>query len=161
MADQDEQQSTTELPNEAAQKRIVELRRQIEDDNYRYYVLDDPALTDAEYDARFQELRALEAQHPKLITPDSPTQRVSSTVQSDFAKIKNDVRQNSNFKILKIGCLSSIALILFLTCAFLIIIYIDHNPSLLEPFPDYPNKISFNYAKALPNTAGSFSCGYL
>lgn len=83
-----ENQNTTA---EEAQKRIAELRQQIEYDNYRYYVLDDPISTDAEYDARFRELRALEGQFPEFVTPDSPTQRVGSEVQSDFAKVVHTV----------------------------------------------------------------------
>ncbi len=58
-------------------KRADELRRQLAALNYRYYVLDDPEVPDAEYDRLMQELRALEAAHPEIITPDSPTQRVS------------------------------------------------------------------------------------
>ncbi len=76
---------------EAAQRRIAELRQQIEYDNYRYYVLDDPTSTDVEYDLRFRELKALESEHPELVTPDSPTQRVGTTVQSDFAKVTHAV----------------------------------------------------------------------
>ena len=58
------------------QRRAAELRRQIEHHNHRYYVLDDPEISDADYDAMLTELRELEAQNPDLVTPDSPTQRV-------------------------------------------------------------------------------------
>jgi DNA ligase (NAD+) len=57
-------------------ERAAELRRTIEHHNHRYYVLDDPDVGDDEYDALMTELRALEAEHPELLTPDSPTQRV-------------------------------------------------------------------------------------
>lgn len=58
--------------------RIEELRAQINEHNYRYYVLDDPVISDAEFDALMRELIALEEAHPELITPDSPTQRVGA-----------------------------------------------------------------------------------
>src|SRR5262249_2574643 len=57
--------------------RHAELVHEIEAANYRYYVLDDPALTDAQFDALLRELRAIEAEHPELMTPLSPTQRVA------------------------------------------------------------------------------------
>jgi len=56
--------------------RIAQLRAEIEQHNYRYYVLDDPSIPDAEFDKLFRELQKLEAQHPELLTADSPTQRV-------------------------------------------------------------------------------------
>ena len=59
-----------------AKLRVEELRSQIAFHDYRYFVLDDPEISDAEYDALMRELRALEEAHPQLITPDSPTQRV-------------------------------------------------------------------------------------
>jgi DNA ligase (NAD+) len=65
--------------------RIEELRSQIEEANYRYFVLDDPAITDAEYDALMRELKALEERHPELRTPDSPTQRVGAPALERFA----------------------------------------------------------------------------
>ncbi len=68
-------------------QRITELRALIRRYDYHYYVLDDPLVSDAEYDALMAELRALEAAHPELITPDSPTQRVSGTPASQFAKV--------------------------------------------------------------------------
>lgn len=58
--------------------RVAELRRRIEEANYQYYVLDNPTLTDAEYDHLMQELRRIEEEHPELQTPDSPTQRVGA-----------------------------------------------------------------------------------
>ena len=70
-----------------AQERAAELRAQLQEQNYRYYVLDDPAIPDAEYDRLFQELETLEAAYPALITPDSPTQRVGSTPLAAFAPV--------------------------------------------------------------------------
>jgi DNA ligase (NAD+) len=77
-------------PNEV-QQRIEELRHQIEYHNYRYYVLDDPQVTDAEYDALYRELKRLEEEHPEFISPDSPTQRVGVGVVTDFAKVVHEV----------------------------------------------------------------------
>jgi DNA ligase (NAD+) len=68
-------------------KRIAQLRAEIEQHNHRYYVLDDPSIPDAEYDKLFRELQALEAQHPELVTPDSPTQRVGGVPLKAFAEV--------------------------------------------------------------------------
>jgi DNA ligase (NAD+) len=65
--------------------RADELRAQIEEANYRYYVLDDPQITDAEFDAFLRELVELERKHPELQTPDSPTQRVGAIASQRFA----------------------------------------------------------------------------
>jgi NAD-dependent DNA ligase adenylation domain len=65
-------------PEQLPQARAAALRRQIEAANYAYYVLDSPSLADGEYDRLMQELRALEAAHPELVTPESPTQRVGA-----------------------------------------------------------------------------------
>ena len=62
--------------NQEAQARVLELRSLIERANRQYYELDQPEITDAEYDALFRELVDLETQYPELITPDSPSQRV-------------------------------------------------------------------------------------
>jgi len=64
---------------------VDELRAEIDEANYRYYVLDDPAITDAEFDALLRELIELENEHPKLRTPDSPTQRVGAAASERFA----------------------------------------------------------------------------
>jgi len=69
--------------------RAVELRRLLNEHNYRYHVLTAPVITDAEYDALYHELKAIEAEHPELITPDSPTQRVGSDLQSDLPKVRH------------------------------------------------------------------------
>ena len=65
-------------------KRVRELRTQIDDANYRYHVLDDPQISDADYDALLRELLDLELAHPELLTLDSPTQRVGGTPSSGF-----------------------------------------------------------------------------
>jgi DNA ligase (NAD+) len=67
--------------------RAEELRRQIEDHNHRYYVLDAPIIPDAEYDKLFRELAELEAAHPELVTPDSPTQRVGGAPLDEFPQV--------------------------------------------------------------------------
>jgi DNA ligase (NAD+) len=69
--------------------RIAQLRAEIEQHNYRYYVLDDPSISDAEFDQLFRELQTLEAQHPELLTPDSPTQRVGVTPVKSFAEVQH------------------------------------------------------------------------
>ena len=74
-----------------AARRIAELRELIGQHDYRYYVLDDPSVTDAEYDRLMLELRELETQHPDLLTADSPTQRVSGKVAAGFAEVKHGV----------------------------------------------------------------------
>jgi DNA ligase (NAD+) len=75
----------------AVARRVAELRQQIERANYAYYVLDNPIVTDAEYDAWMAELRALEAAHPELITPDSPTQRVAGAPAERFGTVTHAV----------------------------------------------------------------------
>jgi len=67
--------------------RVQELREAIKKHDYRYYVLDDPAITDAEYDRLLTELLAWEEQFPELVTPDSPTLRVSGAVRSGFTTL--------------------------------------------------------------------------
>ncbi len=69
--------------------RSAELRRALERHNYRYYVLDDPEIGDDEYDALMDELRALEREHPELISPDSPTQRVGAEPVSELLKVRH------------------------------------------------------------------------
>ena len=74
-----------------AAARAAELRAQLAQHDYRYYVLDDPEVPDAEYDRLMRELRSLEAADPTLITPDSPTQRVSGTPSSAFGEVVHRV----------------------------------------------------------------------
>ena len=71
--------------------RVTALRREIERHNYAYYVLDEPTIPDAEYDRLFRELQALEAEHPELVTPDSPTQRVGGKPLDTFPKVRHAV----------------------------------------------------------------------
>jgi len=74
-------------PQESARARAEELRRQLEHHNRMYYVLDEPQVTDAEYDALFRELQAIEGQYPELVTPASPTQRVGGAALDKFAPL--------------------------------------------------------------------------
>ena len=75
----------------AANTRILELRAELDQHNYRYHVLDEPSIPDAEYDRLFHELKALEAEHPELVTADSPTQRVGSAALSAFTQVRHEV----------------------------------------------------------------------
>ena len=72
-------------------KRIQELRDLIHYHNYRYYVLDDPEISDAEYDRLMRELMELEKEHPELITPDSPTQRVGAPPLEAFETVEHAI----------------------------------------------------------------------
>ncbi len=72
-------------------ERARQLREQIEAHSYAYYVRDEPLITDAEFDALFRELEALERAHPELVTTDSPTQRVGAPVQSGLATVTHSV----------------------------------------------------------------------
>jgi len=71
------------------EKRAQKLRQEIERHNRLYYVEDAPSITDAEYDKLFGELQALEAEHPNLVTPDSPTQRVGGTPLPHFDEVRH------------------------------------------------------------------------
>jgi DNA ligase (NAD+) len=71
--------------------RVRALREEIERHNYNYYVLDAPTIPDAEYDRLFRELLALEAQHPELVTPDSPTRRVGAPPLPEFRPVTHRV----------------------------------------------------------------------
>jgi DNA ligase (NAD+) len=77
------------LSSTAPEKRAAELRRVIEHHNHRYYVLDDPEVSDAEYDDLLNELRDAEAEHPELRTPDSPTQRVGGRPLDKFVQVRH------------------------------------------------------------------------
>ena len=72
-------------------RRAAELRALLQHHGHRYHVLDDPQIPDAEYDRLFHELQALEAAHPALLTPDSPTQRVGGRVLDGFAAVRHVV----------------------------------------------------------------------
>jgi DNA ligase (NAD+) len=71
--------------------RAAALRREIEQHNYRYYVLDDPEVSDSEYDGLMRELIALETEHPELVEPASPTQRVGSAPSAEFGEVVHAV----------------------------------------------------------------------
>lgn len=71
--------------------RLQELRKQIQYHNYRYYVLNDPVITDYEYDQLYKELVRIEQEHPEWVTPDSPTQRVGGLVTEKFEKVQHPV----------------------------------------------------------------------
>lgn len=73
----------------AIEKKVESLREKIRHHEYRYYVLDDPEVSDAEFDELMNELKALEKEHPELITPDSPTQRVGGKPREGFVKVKH------------------------------------------------------------------------
>jgi DNA ligase (NAD+) len=73
------------------QERVDALRELLHHHAHRYYVLDAPDIPDAEYDKLFRELQELEAQHPELATPDSPTQRVGGAVLDGYAKVRHQV----------------------------------------------------------------------
>jgi len=75
-----------EIP-ESVRQRVAELREQIHYHNYRYYRLDDPEISDTAYDALFQELKQLEDEHPQLIKPNSPTQRVGAEPLEAFGSV--------------------------------------------------------------------------
>lgn len=74
-----------------AAQRIVQLRAELDGHNYRYYVLDEPSVPDAEYDRLFRELQALEAEHPHLVTAESPTQRVGGEALAAFGEVRHEV----------------------------------------------------------------------
>jgi DNA ligase (NAD+) len=71
--------------------RASELRTALDEANYRYHVLDAPTMSDREYDLLFRELVELEAAHPELVTPDSPTQRVGAPVEGGFPSVRHEV----------------------------------------------------------------------
>lgn len=73
------------------QTRIAILRQTLNQHSYQYYVLDNPSIPDADYDALYRELQALEAQHPELITADSPTQRVGAAPLDKFGQVSHQI----------------------------------------------------------------------
>ena len=78
-----------EVHQQAVESRITELRKVLHYHEHRYYIQNDPVISDYEYDQLYKLLEAIEAQHPELITPDSPTQRVSNDLTSDFASVEH------------------------------------------------------------------------
>jgi DNA ligase (NAD+) len=77
------------LNKQAAQRRILELRNEIERHDYHYYVLDSPSVPDAEYDRHMRELQSLEAEFPTLVVPESPTQRVGGQPAHGFEEVRH------------------------------------------------------------------------
>src|SRR5512140_2686863 len=71
----------------SVERAAAKLRDQIRYHEHRYYVLDDPEISDADYDALMNQLKKLEAEHPALVTPDSPTQRVGGKPREGFVKV--------------------------------------------------------------------------
>src|SRR3569832_1381145 len=82
--------ATGSVPDNIA-RRAAALRERIHHHNYRYYALDDPDISDAEFDALMRELQDMEAQYPALVPPDSPTQRVGSTPLAAFGEIRHEL----------------------------------------------------------------------
>ncbi|MDY7117674.1 NAD-dependent DNA ligase LigA [Halomonas sp. SSL-5] len=78
-------------PDSKFRDELERLRAELDDANYRYYVLDDPVLTDADYDRRLRRLQALEAEHPEWVTADSPTQRVGAPPEAGFPEVEHAV----------------------------------------------------------------------
>ncbi|MGD8420873.1 MAG: NAD-dependent DNA ligase LigA, partial [Gammaproteobacteria bacterium] len=77
--------------SKSIQAEAASLRQELNEHNYRYYVLDDPSITDEAYDRLFRRLQQLEAEYPELATPDSPTQRVGSEPASHFDTVTHEV----------------------------------------------------------------------
>ncbi|HEY7562860.1 MAG TPA: NAD-dependent DNA ligase LigA [Gaiellaceae bacterium] len=77
------------MASRAVARRVADLREQVAHHNYRYHVLDDPEVSDADYDRLFDELKELEEEHPDLVTPDSPTQRVGAAPSDKFRKVEH------------------------------------------------------------------------
>jgi len=86
---------TSKTTKAAAAKRAEALRRDIEHHNYRYHVLDEPVISDAQYDKLVRELRAIEEKWPDLVTPDSPTQRVGGRPREGFATVEHETPMRS------------------------------------------------------------------
>ncbi|QAX82168.1 NAD-dependent DNA ligase LigA [Candidatus Pseudomonas adelgestsugas] len=75
----------------ATHDHILKLRAELDQHNYHYHVLDEPSISDAEYDCLFRNLKALEAAHPELVTRNSPTQRIGGTALLAFTKVKHEI----------------------------------------------------------------------
>src|SRR5258706_12073680 len=79
--------STMARPTASIRREVERLRREIEHHTHRYHVLDDPEITDTQYDELFPRLETLEEAHPELVTPDSPTPRVGAAPAAGFATV--------------------------------------------------------------------------
>src|SRR2546421_7487484 len=89
-----EELAVVEPPVEV-RERYVELAREIDEHQYRYYVLDSPSVDDSTYDRLMRELEAIEAEYPSLLTPDSPSQRVGGTYSTLFTSVAHPERMLS------------------------------------------------------------------
>ena len=87
------------MASKSVERRAAELRELVDHHNYRYHALDDPEISDAAYDRLFDELRGLEDEHPELVTPDSPTQRVGASPSEKFPKVEHLVPMGSLEKV--------------------------------------------------------------
>src|SRR5581483_8256180 len=76
-------------------REVEQLRKELRRHEHLYYVLDQPEISDAEYDALMRKLQALEAKHPELVTPDSPSQRVGGKPREGFVKVSHSVQMLS------------------------------------------------------------------
>ncbi len=76
---------------EKEKTELTELREEIQYHNYRYYILDDPEISDMEYDRLFQRLLRIEKRYPELIVPESPSQRVGAPIEGGFKTVKHSV----------------------------------------------------------------------
>ena len=83
------------MNKQEAEKRIIELSETLEKFGYEYYVLDNPTVSDYEYDMLMQELKKLEAEYPEFVFPSSPTQRVGGTALNTFEKVTHTVQMGS------------------------------------------------------------------
>src|SRR5258708_38525922 len=81
--------ATTAAKNKDVERKIETLREKIRHHEHLYYVLDAPELSDADFDRLMQELKKLESEHPELVTPDSPTQRVGGKPREGFVKVEH------------------------------------------------------------------------
>ncbi len=91
---QDQTAAVATAPPEA-RERHREVSEQVDDARWRYYVLDDPTLSDSDFDVRLRELEALEDSYPELRTPDSPTQKVGGAVSTEFTAVDHLQRMES------------------------------------------------------------------
>ncbi len=86
-----ESSAMAKTSHERAEREILELRREIEEHNRRYHVLDDPSISDAEYDRLFRRLVELEKEHPELASPDSPTRKIGAPPLEKFSTVQHTV----------------------------------------------------------------------
>ena len=86
---QSERRSKSKKADDALASRIEHLREAIRHNDYRYYVLNQPEISDSEYDQLMRELASLEQEHPHLVTPDSPTQRVGGAPDEAFRSVRH------------------------------------------------------------------------